>query len=536
MRRSFVCLAVVAACILACGASWAEEEKATKDKSALWEFGGGVKLAGVYRDTGFDHMFPRSGSSTGMSEFFIDALITLSLNIRISNTANLFVQLETQDDAFAGESHRVGDNNQIVNFEQGWLKVEEIFGQDVDISLKIGLMEVRFDTRNLGRDAFLLDVTGSENPFTGLPNLSARANGVSQFTTHPVQSVVDSYGFTRNKSFGGNAWIHNYVGQSKNSEAGGAILTWAIGDDVLLDLGALTVMEGGLTVKDTNIFFLNFDFEFDLGGAEKAIRVADSFEDRSLVNIVAVAFLSEHSMVANVGLGFDLIFDVGRTLEFEIYGEAHYQYGGKYYTETDTSVVPADRVLIRHDAHAAYAGMRVKIMDEGRIRPYLDISYWRISGDTGDVNEENGDFMSMENVDTLLILEGDELGFDIDCNYWAIKAEIGFRLPSALNAISIRITGGFFSLLNTPKDITYMNDPAALYPSYAQEFDPDTRKDLGIEVDLRIAWEVSEEAKIFLAGGMLFNSTVLENLSTMHNATDASDSTFCALAGIELKF
>ncbi len=540
MSRFFAGLAVVLTLALSCAATEAQTKPESKPKSELWEFGGGVKLSGVLRDRMFDEVFNRSGkTSVGKEEFYLDAVITLSLNIRISHTANFFVQMETQDDAFAAESHRIGDNNQIVTFEEGWLKVEEIFGQEFDLSLKIGLMNVKFDTRNLGRDAFLLDVTQSENPFTGLPVVARRANGTPSFQDPAVYNsqVRDSYNFSRNESFGGNAWVHNYIGQEKESEAGGAVVTWKIGKDVIVDLGGFTVMEGGMAYKDTNLFFVNFDFQFDIGTQEKGIKKDESYEDRSLINVIGVTFLGEHSMVADVGLGIDLLLDVGRSAEFEIYGEAHYQYGGKYFVQNYMTPTGLDRTITRHEAYGAYGGMRLKITDDSKIHPYIDVSYWRLSGDRGDPADENRDFMSMENVDSTLIVEGNEVGFDIDCNYWAIKGELGLHLPSSLNPIAIQVSGGAFWLLKTPKDIMSTTaNGLGQYWTYSQTFTGDGKKNLGWEIDVKVTWEVSEEAKIFLAVGALRDSAVFRNISSLHGMESPRSFTHCVLAGLEMKF
>jgi hypothetical protein len=538
MRRFVAGMAVVAL-LMASATAFAETKEEKKSQSGLWEFGGGVKLSSVLRDQAFDRFFNRSGNPSGKNEFYIDARITLNLNIRLSHTANLFIQMETQDDAYAFESHRVGDNNQIITFEQGWLKVEEIFGGDLDVTLKIGLMDVKFETRNLGRDTFLLDITESENPFTGLPVLNNTANGFPSNTAHPSAYVRDLYGFSRNKSLGGNAWFHQYSLQSKKSEAGGAIVTWRLGKDVLLDLGALTVMEGGMAYKDTNIVFFNFDFEFDLTTHEKGIKKGESLDDRSLINVIAVGFFGDSSMVTDIGLGMDLLIDLSPSVELELYTEAHYQYGAKYYTETiNLGTATADRPLIRHEAYGFYGGMRLEISDDSNMRPYFDFSYWRISGDRGDVDSENRDFMSMENVDTTLILEGNEVGFDIDCNYTAFKGEIGFHLPSDLSSIAFRITGGVFWLLKSPMDIVDVNIDGATgeYRTYAQRYTGTSRKNLGWEIDVRVIWEVSEEAKVFLAFGALRDSAVMHNVAELHGADNALTYTHVVLAGLEMKF
>ncbi len=524
------------AVFLSCAAADAQTKPEGKPKSEIGEFGGGVKLAGVLRDREFDQVFNRSGAPQGKDEFYLDAVVTLNLNIRISNTANLFVQMETIDDAFAGESHRIGDNMQIATFQQGWLKVEEIFGQDFDISLKVGLMDVKFDTRNLGRDVFLLD-TRSENPFTGLPCLVGRANGTASNQGHASGMVQAAYNFSRNKSFGGNAWIHNFSGQSKESEAGGAVITWKMGQDVILDFGAVTVMEGGMAYKDTNVMFLNLDFQFDIGTQEKGLKKEESYDDRSLINVIAVAFLGEHSLVADVGLGFDLLLDIGRSAEIELFGEAHYQYGGKYFVQNYATPTGMDRALIRHEAYGCYGGLRFKVTDDSKIHPYFEVSYWRLSGDRGDVMEENGDFMSMENVDSTIILEGNEVGYDIDCNYWAIKGEMGFHLPSSLNCISLRISGGAFWLISVPKDVMDVNtNGVGEYWTYSQTFTGESKRNLGWEIDVKLNWDVTEEAKIFISVAALRDSAFLRNVAELHGTGSPRSYTHAVLAGIEMKF
>ncbi|MHC5037837.1 MAG: hypothetical protein ACYTHM_11030, partial [Planctomycetota bacterium] len=288
MRRAWPSLVALAAVILL--SSWAsavETTATTSEKKARSELGGSISFEAVYRPGWFDEIFSRSATTpTSQSEGFINGMFSFNATIMPSQSVTLFLELRTAPDAYRDESHRVGDNNNIPQFREAWIKVEDLFGKWTEgrtVILQAGLLgkDFRYELRNLGRDAFFMDPANSENPFSGLPNLPEHAGGDA--------TVIDPAPIMNENTFlGGNPWINSITGMAKQSEAGGLKLTLTPHRNAHVDLGAFIMMEGGINDVElgTNIFFFNFDFEFDLQGEPTGLQKEVTFEDTSVFNIM----------------------------------------------------------------------------------------------------------------------------------------------------------------------------------------------------------------------------------------------------------
>ncbi|GEM_PF-3053041 len=506
MRRALPCLVALIVLFQVAGSAFAEEPETVKDKASIQSrLGGGISIKGVFREDWFDEVWPRSSATTTTSqnEFFINGKFSLNATVVPLRNVTMFLELETAPDAFGAESHRIGDNANIPQFREAWIEVEDLLGKGTEgrgSALQVGLLgdDLRFDLRNLGRDAFFMDPANAENPYMGLPDLPRHAGGGGA-------SAVTG----KNTFLGGNPWYNQLEGAKKASEAGGIVLTLTPHADVHLDFGAFTVMEGGIDDVDmgTNVFFFNFDFEFDVNKSKPGLKKDVTYEDTSLFNIMVTGIQGRKTIIGDAAMGIDLRF-LWPTAELEIYAEGHYQ-NGEYYKKKDP--VTGDTDMVPHEAYAAYAGFLLKYKDASEMHPYLDVSAWFLSGDEADEHEKNEDFLSFESVNSFMILESD-LGLDIDCNYWAVKAEVGTRLPYSASDFQIRILGGMFSLLETPLGMV------------------DEEESLGIEVDVYLTWDVAEGASLFMGAGFLSGAKFFDEMMGVES------STMMGVGGVEARF
>ncbi|MHC4996884.1 MAG: hypothetical protein ACYTGQ_17740 [Planctomycetota bacterium] len=379
---------------------------------------GRVDFMGIYRDDFFDTIFPRSGASSPRGDGFINAVMSLSTEITVMPGLWGVIEVETQADAYAGEAHRAGDDNQIARFRQGFLALDsraaDLNRWIGEAELKVGLMHVRYDVRGQGDEGhpFFLDAQRSENPFTGTPNLPTRVNG-----TGGAGSTNDFWG--------GNAWIYNRTAQPRTQEAGGGMITVHAIDDqdapvlATFEAGGFQLYESGMGQSDTSFAVAHADFRFGKRDDESNLP-----GHHNVFQMIVATITHEDATIFDYGAGFDIL--VGPWVE--IYGEAHGQVG-EY---VDFRNAGGAQIRNQHEAWGLFGGMRFQARHhehDGWIsRPFLDVSVWALSGDSGVAGRTNHDFVSMENVNHALILEGSQVGLDIDSNYLAQKTRFGFTM------------------------------------------------------------------------------------------------------------
>ncbi|MHC4599196.1 MAG: hypothetical protein ACYS47_09345 [Planctomycetota bacterium] len=522
MRRALPCLiALLVLLQLPAGITGAEDKAVGTEAKAKSEFGGSIGFQAVYRGEWLDIIWKRSTTPSPLppqdpkaeSEAFIDGNFSLNATIVPSRSVTIFLDLRSMADAYGREAHRVGDNLNIPQFREAWIRVDDLFGKWSEgrgASLTVGMQAFRYDLRNLGRGAFFMDPTNSENPFSGLSYETPNPDFFHAFG-EPTVAGYDG----ANSFLGGNPWYNHLAQMKKASEAGGIKFVLSPHKNAHLDIGAFMMLEGGIDDIEagTNVFFLNFDFEFDLNKKTPGLKKEVTFEDTSVFNLIFTAIQGRRTFIGDGGIGLDLLFN-WEAADLEIYAEAHYQ-AGEYYKEKAHSVFGDD--MVTHKAMGAMGGLRIKFKDKGGMHPYFDVSGWYLTGDRGDRHEQSEDFMSLESVNDTLIIESD-MGLDIDCNYFAAKVEIGTHFPGAKN-VELNILGAYFNLLKTP--LTAVPRSAT--------YDED-EKGLGFEIDTKLIWKVSEGADLFIGFAFLGSSKFLDMMF------DSGDSTMMGVAGLNARF
>jgi hypothetical protein len=120
--------------------------------------------------------------------------------------------------------------------------------------------------------------------------------------------------------------------------------------------------------------------------------------------------------------------------DLEVYAEAYGQ-GGKFYSNFDPATAPAyladlstkvGTYDVKQLAFAGYGGAKYTFTRSYWL-PFVEASYWWVSGDKDNTDKRQQNFLSYEDVNDALIIEDGQYGFDIDTNYEAIKCKAGFK-------------------------------------------------------------------------------------------------------------
>jgi hypothetical protein len=378
-----------------------------------------------------------------------------------------------------------------------------------------------------GHGQFFLDIANSENPFTGAVHTWSTTGGIANginasasgaplaggagavanvspyYPAGPVgtQAMVGDRGVSMagwNPYLGGNAWVSNWAGQSKQSEFGGIVSTYTFGgenDDAnIVRAYAGTTFETGAARQDTQVFGADWTtrFKSPTGAAEQMSSIGINYTYLSAGMPIGI-----HSF--GLALDFWLFND-----KFEAYAEYVGQFG--VYTDADRPGLGSSHT--GHSAFAMYAGGRLELplSDVGLSSAntsgevlFLDVSWWHVSGDDGDVLQDNEDYVSFESVESSMIIEGARYGFDIDTNYWAIKGELG--LKTSWGALSVFY--GSYHLNERP-----INDGGVF------------KERLGNEVDVRLRlFQPIENVEIAFAAAFLFDSNYFDSFVRFNSGT-----------------
>lgn len=380
----------------------------------------------------------------------------------------------------------IGDGFIDTELLQAYVTVEEFLAKSLTFS--IGIMDLKYELRGPAKGAFYLDLRNAESSFLS-PTTEAFAGEAYAY---------DTFG---ELAFGGGGFAG--LTKTRNGTAGGWKMTYNDSDTVYVDLFAFTVAEsltagGGASAgnADEALYGVNLDYLFDKQGDRKSL-----FSAIFTLNTNDQAI----SKLYTLGIGVDYFVD-----RWELYGELYYQFGDYGY------ITPVDfaggawggNETVDQSAWAGYVGTAYNF--ESDYKPYLDLSFWYLTGDEGDVDDtgtiENEDFVSYECNKSSMILEDSTFGLDVDSNYWAIKLQGGFTTTTGLKKDDLAFTlfYGFFQLVEEPNRM-FMG---------AAALDRDIEKDLGNEVDLKVAWTYNESLSFTFGAGWLFGADFFGDRTT----------------------
>jgi hypothetical protein len=255
---------------------------------------------------------------------------------------------------------------------------------------------------------------------------------------------------------------------------------------------ALAVGEGGPSSSDDALFGATFNRSF--GG----------FRLGTVGSLMAGANPQERVWTAGASVGYD-------AAPFFVSAEGYLQGGTAGEVDTDGN---GSADLLKAE------GTAVRVLARVGGEWWLQGAFVRVSGDDDPTDEEEGRFLSYENNDATLIVEGNEFGFDIDTNYLSLQGAAGGQLTLLGKVLQPRVIAALFRLI---EEVPLPPDPASGVSGRDD--------DLGLEVDavLDVAWS----PRVTLTGGaaVLLGAGVLEEFTS-----DREDRASLFTLGFRLRF
>ncbi len=379
------------------------------------------------------------------------------------------------------------EDRRYLEIEQVYVEFRDILARDSGLDLRLGITDYALDFRENGHP-FLIDVQNSENPFLS-PTGSQQYLIMDTQTGNPVWDVKDA----------DSRRIAATPNGRNSQDAAGVLARYATENElVTLDTYIFDIFESYESNRDDWVIGSTATFYFD--------------EDRQTGKIAPTALLllnDSRATMATLGGGIQYFPMPEKVLE--LYTEGYGQFGhyarGVNIDAGPGGLPPARRLstITQQGAYAFYAGMRVqapKIEGEpeeredvdffGGWQPYLDLSYWEISGDTKAQDTKNEAFVSLENNNQTLIVESSYWGLDIDTNYRAFRVEAGFYPLESLH-----VATAFASFHLHKNNGTADNHVGS------------KRNKIGDELDLILSYEYSTHVTMQLGTGFLWDARAL---------------------------
>ena len=131
-----------------------------------------------------------------------------------------------------------------------------------------------------------------------------------------------------------------------------------------------------------------------------------------------------------------------------------------------------------------------------------------VSGDRRGDDRKESRFLSYEDNDATLFVEGNEFGLDIDNNYWSAQASAGFGLDVFEKRLRARAVAAIFRFLTA---VPLPPDPL---PGVSGR-----SRDLGTEIDAGLELDWSARLTFTAGAGALLRSGALEEFTHSRDST-----------------
>jgi len=500
MRKIGLCLLAAMLCFAIVTTTDAQGVK-TGDKAFSAKeisISGGLDMCYGYLNSGITSILNfesegEQGATTNVSQdnsvFMLVPQLTINFDIDVGDKVTAFVQLENRRlDSAGGTVAGTGANVDATGgdaiepaVEQAYIKVSEFLLPE--LTFTIGIQDLKFTLRK-GEGAFFMDIAESE-----LMNTTAGAGNINLANVDEWFVAPEGSGFLRDTSeFGG--MVFNYGDMEKNNYA--------------LCVFYGTVNETGTARTDENLFGLQLDYALPgENNVLKAILANTSSQGRKVRATAGIRNDNVIDMnIMTLGVGFDYWVQP----DIEVYGEFYTQSGDYGHFETTATTWDA----LDHSASAYRIGGRYNL--EHDLKPYVDLSLWNLSGDNGEIDSDNEDFISYENVQSTLIMEGNLLGLDLDSNYNAIKFEAGITTQFDINKdgtgeeVTIKLLYGTFSLTEKPEKVGRIATQVDLLG---------IDDSLGSEIDIVATLKYSDSLSFTFGIGMVTGADFFEGKDTL---------------------
>jgi hypothetical protein len=421
-------------------------------------FGGEFGLAYVWRDRALERAAfalnnggdPFAGPAPDDSTEFFFGRLTLRLDGRLADAVDLRLELEAPSRARRATVPFGANAFQELNVEQAYVQIHP----DDSWMVRVGIQDLRLQNRPPGiGEPFFLDLGEAESFFAGFafpPPATATPPALSTAVRPTVERFGSRPAGLRVRFDPSPLWMAEAFVLNVGEDRGGISIHRS---EVLLGLHA-----SASTLEEASCFLL----AAFCGGPFHGARVW------------------------TVGGGVDAYLDDPRTLE--VFAEGYAQFGSLI----DEAGIDVDK----RGAWAAQVGLRKYF---GRF--WIEAAAETRTGDEDPADGHDNAFQSYENADQFLVVEDDELGLDVDTNVRALKLSAGWGLGRGRDAPgewSARLDAGWFEL----------DEPiAGVFGTRLTG-----RRQLGLELDGTLAWQVQEQLEARLRIGWLGASDVLEAL------------------------
>ena len=439
-----------------------------------------------------------AGANSRESADFFWGRLTLRMQAHIADNVHGYLELETQNfDAgvlspFGNSAGPAGagseDSSLVPQIEQMYVDINQLWSDH--ISLRLGLQDVVIDLRGSDRSggAFVFDLTESESAWHGI---NALGPVTFRDTMEPL-GVRFRYEDIAESNVDFKLWLLPVIG---NEDAG-----------------------GDPADEDEAGYIANLDWYLPDIGENSKLMVILAYMLGGDAGVNGLTGTGRDMNVLTFGLGIDIrgIGDPG----VELYAEGYIQNGS-----AGRAIGPNAGTKLDAEGYAFNVGFRYEALDT-RGHPWFELGYVFVRGDDGisatDGNYEG--FISYENVDDFAIIEGNELGLDIDTNYSAFKIKGGLRFSSehGQDNIHLDLKAGFFQF---DQDVPY----ATAFPLANGVTGPED--DLGVEIDASLTYHFNDQLTFDILVAFLTGADALKAFTA-----GADDDSWLLNIGMNLKF
>lgn len=384
-----------------------------------------------------------AGGNDGDS-FFMPYFL-LAIDVQLAEGVRTMLSLETPFNNF-GDNVGGTTGSEGRDVEIGDAYIEWMGAFVPELTLVAGIQNYRLDFAGNG-NPFLVDIGRAESAF-------ANPNAGADFGT-PQSSSSGSPG---------------------SLEAAGVLGEVQLGD-VEVDLFYFTLEETFRADEDDSMFGATADYIFETEDWNGSIGVVMY----DLQN-------NPSSSVWTYGGGGHLESAGG---DLRVYGEAYGQFGRYLNNLSGFGRISQNR------SWAAFGGVRFSPGGFGDVRPWIDASYWELSGDDNGNDDENGNWVSLEGNNDTLIVEDSYYGLDIDTNYRAVKFRGGMNVTDDW---SFEVLYGYFELQDNSNE-TASNGTSS--------------DKIGDEIDLTLHYRATDYLNFRLGAGWLLDPVALGTKSAI---------------------
>lgn len=134
--------------------------------------------------------------------------------------------------------------------------------------------------------------------------------------------------------------------------------------------------------------------------------------------------------------------------------------------------------------------------------PWIEGTFVRVSGDRRGDDDHEGRFLSYEDNDATLIVEGDEYGLDVDSNYWSVQVSAGVTFEILDKPVRPKVTVAGFRFL----------EAVPLSPDPLPGISGRSRL-LGTEIDFSLELEWTTHLTFAFATAVLFQARAIEEFT-----------------------